>query len=847
MKKKLSIISIFLLFALNSSWLQAQQMTTMGTDFWVAPNYVTKMREWGINTPFYIWLYLVGPRNCTASISNPHTDFDTTLTVTPGQVSLVRTHYYLPTTTDSLAHCGFHITSTDSISVYAYTFEHNAEATNVLPTYALRSDYIIQTYPSPSYTPIIDSTDPSSNFTIVATEDSTLVTIHLNGTTTTGGSTGDVMSVFIPQAGLCYQVASTLNSDLSGTRVTASGGKRIAVFEGCDRPYNLSHLYNDPFHYEQAIPTVFWGRHFFVNNTLPESNIIRITSLADNCSVWINNNYVTTIGERETFEDTISDNRMLDYISTSQPSCVGLYTTNHNENSLGNSTFLIVPPWEQASEGIVFTNSRPHFYSSFIPEQIHIITKTNETHFLQLDSNNISHLFHPIDVNPTFSYARFLVDTGAHTLYTTYGDGFVAWIYDTISSWYCSMYSVGAALRDAQNSLTIGNTTHACWIDTIEACINDNIPMMVETLFGFDSIRWTLGDGYSANAGQITHTFTHTGRYSVQAIVYASCDGCYKQIDTLTSTIAVFAPDTTYADTIICGDSFFWQDSTYYEGDQITTLYHNRHGCDSLKFSTLRFRSPTYSVLDTIYACDSLLFYGVWYKQNGLVSHDTLTNAEGCDSALCHYVVINTQRSYTIADTIYGCDSLLHNNIWYFRDTTATFDTLTGANRCDSILMHAIIINHSYDKTEHLYIRDTATLTWIDGNTYSESTDSPYVVLQAHNGCDSTIHLHLIVLPTMHPDAIDSTAIWVPNAFTPGEDINNCFRILCNDIITAEVSIFNRLGLHICTFDGLADSWDGTYKGAPCPQGAYVYLITYTTVSQPSHPQRVKGTVLLLR
>ena len=45
----------------------------------------------------------------------------------------------------------------------------------------------------------------------------------------------------------------------------------------------------------------------------------------------------------------------------------------------------------------------------------------------------------------------------------------------------------------------------------------------------------------------------------------------------------------------------------------------------------------------------------------------------------------------------------------------------------------------------------------------------------------------------------------------------------------------------------LADSWDGTYKGAPCPQGAYVYLITYTTVSQPSHPQRVKGTVLLLR
>ena len=161
--------------------------------------------------------------------------------------------------------------------------------------------------------------------------------------------------------------------------------------------------------------------------------------------------------------------------------------------------------------------------------------------------------------------------------------------------------------------------------------------------------------------------------------------------------------------------------------------------------------------------------------------------------------------------------------------------------------MHAIVINHSYDRTDNIIIRDTATLTWIDGNTYNESTDTPTVTLQAVNGCDSTIHLHLTVLPLPQPETVDSTAIWVPNAFTPGEETNNLFRIYCHDIIAAEVSIFNRWGLHVCTFDGLTGSWDGTYQGTPCPQGAYVYLVTYTTKGRPQYIQQKKGTVLLIK
>ena len=208
------------------------------------------------------------------------------------------------------------------------------------------------------------------------------------------------------------------------------------------------------------------------------------------------------------------------------------------------------------------------------------------------------------------------------------------------------------------------------------------------------------------------------------------------------------------------------------------------------------------------------------------------------------YLCIN-DTTYT--DTIYGCDSLLYEGITYYDDDAVPYNILLNAAGCDSILMHAIVIKHSYHKTEEVYIRDTATFTWIDGNTYTESTDEPFVVLQAHNGCDSTVHLHLTVLPTPRPQPLDSTAIWVPNVFTPDEDINSQFKIFCNDIISAEVSVFNRWGLHICTFDGLTESWDGTMKGTACPQGTYVYIIEYTSRTRPQYTKRKIGTVTLVR
>ena len=97
------------------------------------------------------------------------------------------------------------------------------------------------------------------------------------------------------------------------------------------------------------------------------------------------------------------------------------------------------------------------------------------------------------------------------------------------------------------------------------------------------------------------------------------------------------------------------------------------------------------------------------------------------------------------------------------------------------------------------------------------------------------------------PPPEDSSAIWVPNAFTPAENGNNMFRVFGNDIIKMHVYIFNRWGNYVTDFDGLTESWDGTHNGEPCKEDAYVYLIEYTTKAMPKCKARKVGAVTLIR
>ena len=77
---------------------------------------------------------------------------------------------------------------------------------------------------------------------------------------------------------------------------------------------------------------------------------------------------------------------------------------------------------------------------------------------------------------------------------------------------------------------------------------------------------------------------------------------------------------------------------------------------------------------------------------------------------------------------------------------------------------------------------------------------------------------------------ITETEMTVPNAFSPGTTpgINDIFKVRYKSVIRFQGWIFNRWGTELFHWSDPSQGWDGKYRGAYVPAGAYYYLIEYT-------------------
>ena len=748
--KKLILFQIIIIILSLGGYSYAQQMTTIGTDFWVTS---IGEKTSGSNDYSNIRLLFASTRDCNATITNPNTDWDTTIAISSNTGKSITLYYYnIPTLSGTEYNYGFHIATTDTVSLYAIDGNgSNSELSNVLPTQALGKEYIIQTYPTPQ-----GVWWGNCSFAIVTTEDSTTVQITLNGSTNAGNQAGETIYKLIPTAGTCYHINSDYNTDLSGTRIISN--KRIAVFQGNhESNVPIGNFYSTSGNHqmvEQAIPVTKWGRHFIVPHSGYNSvDKVRITAKEGPCSVYRNGQFLTYLIARGTYEYSLDSASQADYITTSKAASITSYNTTYYTES-GENNYIInrtassttIHPIKNATKHIFYNfHDQLLFYNNI--HNINIVAYTSDTNLIYFDSINIGYLFTPIENNRTFSIARIQnVTDSVHILTARGGSGFNAYCTHSKNGPYgAHSCPLGAAFPTTQNTLVIEGLTDATLLDTTNGCINHPIAISVQSEHETDSIRWFFDDGAQDYGANTQHSYSQAGIYKITAIVYSSCQECLNTADTLQTIARIFPNSTTIIDTLVFG-------------------------------------------------CDSLFFNGNIYYTNDTAISNTTTNTMGCDST-----------------------------------------TLVPLN-----------IYHAYTHIDDITIYDTSSITWIDGIIYNESTTEPFIVLQSQNGCDSTIHLHLNVLPTS-TQQIDSNNIWTPNIFTPKEETNNQFRIYCNDIISAEVSIFNRWGLLICTFDGLTNGWDGTYQGISCPQGTYVYIITYYTKYSPQYKQQKTGTVLLLK
>lgn len=779
------LLSLILALAAFTVWGQ-ETYTTFGTDFWLA--YMTNWYPDDVDT-FYV--SVSGPRNCTCTISNPNSGWSNTLSVSADSV----TTYKIPNAQCNpngsciVNNAGLHITATDSVQVFAFNHSGSAstsDATILYTTESLGPEYIVQTYPITT-----SSRLSQSQFSILAVQDNTVVDIILSGATSTGIAAGTTHTVTL-NAGQVYQVQSpSTNGDFSGTIVTTEnhGCTHFALFMG-NTLANIptSNTISSDHTYSQALPTRAWAKEWLLTPPLWYDNaVVRVTAKADNTQVRVGSSVVATLQRGQTHEFTLSSPQ---HLTTTNP-CQVLQYFKSRYNGYGDASAFVPNALNCKTKSTVFPsfpqNSRGSYQSRYY---VNIVFPLSDANLIRFDNNPVS----STAISGTnYRYVIITTTSASHTITTT-GAGFMAYAYGLGENWESYVMPLGG----------IGP-------------ILPQIDTMVATT--------------------CTYPFVFRDQLLTQDGEYLFVKSCY---DTTRLFLSFLDIDTTTLDTFSCGSSFVWLDSTYIASGQYYQVSgRDRRGCDSLIQLNLVL-SPTYDTTIHIVSCDPLFTYDdttVFLTDS--ITHLTLRRQtqQGCDSIVHLDVELadlltelydgSCDPQYAYADTLLSVPG----------DYTFIFTNDLG---CDSTVQLHLQQYPSYYYFTEDTIYKGQEYAWVNDLTFDDSTN-----LNLHyttvNGCDSNYHL---ILHAIEPSSLH---IWVPNIFTPNQSENRTFRVYSEGLDQLTVSVFQRWGDHVCTFDGLTESWDGTYHGRPCPQATYVYYIRYHIQGSNEIPMPITGTVTLLR
>ena len=679
MNKVYTLLALFLLFVFSHTGMNAQ--STVGKDFWVTflPNYDLTVDE--------LSLIAAGNDSCTGVVTNPYTGWSTSFTVVPGII----TNIYIPQSeaydgaaSDVIINKALHITTTDSISLYASNFYvYTFDVTNVLPTSSLGSEYVLQTY------------SDKAEFSVIATEDNTIVNIVLAENSLLHQA-NTPFSVTL-NAGQCYQVQSASNVDLSGSIISVNDNKKIAVFAGNHWVHIPNNIDGGDHVVEQMMPTSAWGKKFVITNSmLRTKDKIRVTALNDNCQVLKDGVLLTTLNARQTYEFEITNIVPVAYLETSEPACVFLYFTGSRYGGdNGDPSMVIINPTDQRINNVTFStfSTGSTGYQYFV----NVITKTNNVSNMRLDGNNISSNFTVVPSMPEFSYARITINHGSHTLSNTLvteESGFVAHIYG-LAPWESFSYSAGSMVVEIleQPHLIVNGLNADDYPEGFEICNNSDSSFVFDLGLNYDpsNVMWNFGDGTTGEGYPITHNYDTIGQYNITCTIYILRDGVETLDTILFASLSVKRSyDTTIYASICAGevyaDNCFEENETGIYVDTLQTIY----GCDSIVRLDLTVY-PAYDDTILAYICEDEV-----YDYNGsFLSTDTVVNWQGqtvygCDSVVI--LILKTGVSYT--DTI-------HASI-----TEGQYYDEYGFNECEEgvYCRHLTTVNYGCDSVVYLVL-----------------------------------------------------------------------------------------------------------------------------------------------
>jgi len=421
------------------------------------------------------------------------------------------------------------------------------------------------------------------------------------------------------------------------------------------------------------------------------------------------------------------------------------------------------------------------------------------------DSTRTLHLF--VKPNSSFTITKAICDGDIFLGRTTTGD-----YTDTLISSngcdsfrYLHLYVTKKTIVQlnkiiCEGEVFMGRTVSGSYSDTVRTANNCD---SIVTNFNLTVIPKRLDIVKTICEGDEYLGYTQTGIYYDTVTDANNCIR-YRKLD-LTVNPTTYGSETK----IICfGDNYKGknQSGTY------TFKYKNVNGCDS--FFTLNLTvKPDFlpkKLRDTSTCEDNPIILSIdniykKYKWND----DSMTNSR--------YAKLTGSYVVTVTNTD-DCLSTDSCQVHFFPIPVVEIGSDTSIYRGEYFVINPIIsgvVNKRGFRwtPKDSFQCDTCIVQQIEPNfdTYIK------LFYVDRNNCFNQDSFYIKVLPVFD--------YGIPNSFSPnGDFVNDSFGINGGPVKKIELSIFNRWGEKVYSYEGQNPAWDGRYKGMPSPMGVYTYM-----------------------
>lgn len=282
--------------------------------------------------------------------------------------------------------------------------------------------------------------------------------------------------------------------------------------------------------------------------------------------------------------------------------------------------------------------------------------------------------------------------------------------------------------------------------------------------------------------------------------------------------------DTTDTNGICKGESFYWKANgrTYTESNYVDEInIQSEPGCDSIVHLHLTVFGVTHDTI-TVESCKEYTWINdsTYTESNHANPHDTLS-------------LLN----------IYGCDSIVQLN-FILTPVVARIKSSLSYFDYDHLDVELSDISQGGDSRRWLFPTGSEQIAKTAYYSIPYHADSANIKLIEHSAAmGNCFDTTSITIP------FRKEALWMPNVFTPDDPTgNNTFGSKSKNTLSEEMYIYNRMGQLVFHCEGVDCQWDGRdLNGRPCVQGAYSYILRYTTTFEPGITKVLRGTVTIIR